>query len=74
MDKEKDNSQVDFVFSRCKAKAAEYQKLRKMSAEAWDEARAASEVFKKAKDDYDEKFQKALAIDEELRWRTEKYI
>jgi hypothetical protein len=55
-------------------KEKQYQKLKKMGAEAWDEARAASEVFKKAKDDYDEKFQKALAIDEELRWRTEKYI
>lgn len=51
----------------------QYQKLKKMSAEAWDETLAASKVLEKARGDYDEKFQKALAIDEELRWRTEKY-
>ena len=54
-------------------KEKQYQKLKKMGEQAWDEARAASEVFKKAKDDYDEKFQRALAIDADLEWRTNKY-
>jgi hypothetical protein len=52
----------------------DFQKLKKMSAEAWDEALAANEVLKKAREDHDEKFQRALAIEKELRWRTEKYI
>lgn len=51
-----------------------YQKLKKMGEQAWEEALAANEVLKKAREDYDEKFQRALAIDEDLEWRTKKYI